>query len=401
MPPQLADLLAFGLTGSPWLLVLLFVLLTTQLTVLSVTLYLHRSQAHRAVDFHPALAHLFRFWTWLTTAMVTREWVAIHRKHHAKCETAEDPHSPVHLGIRNVLWRGADIYRASCADRAMVEQYGIGCPDDWVERNVYARYSWLGPTLMMIIDLALFGAVGIAIWAVQMMWIPIWAAGVINGLGHWWGYRNYETSDRSTNLTPIAFWMGGEELHNNHHAFPSSAKFSLARYEFDIGWAALKVLERLRLASVLRMAPGLEVREAVAAPDAETLRALLTHKAGVMTAYFRSVIVPALREEAEHARDSMHKLTRRIRRALKNDGRWLDLGSRERLQRFVGERPRLQHALEYRRRLAEVLERSGKRSEEMLEGLRAWCHDAEQSGVAALENFARRLRGYALVPARS
>jgi stearoyl-CoA desaturase (delta-9 desaturase) len=401
MPPQLADLLAFGLTGSPWLLVLLFVLLTTQLTVMSVTLYLHRSQAHRAVDFHPALAHLFRFWTWLTTAMVTREWVAIHRKHHAKCETAEDPHSPVHLGIRNVLWRGADIYRASCADRAMIEQYGIGCPDDWVERNIYARYSWLGPTVMMLIDLALFGAVGIAIWAVQMMWIPIWAAGVINGLGHWWGYRNYETGDRSTNLTPIAFWMGGEELHNNHHAFPSSAKFSLARYEFDIGWAALKLLERLGLASVLRMAPGLEVREAVAAPDAETLRALLTHKAGVMTAYFRSVIVPALREEAEHARDSMHKLTRRIRRALKNDGRWLDLGSRERLQRFVGERPRLQHALEYRRRLAELLERSGKRSEEMLEGLKLWCHDAERSGVATLEEFARRLRGYALVPARS
>jgi stearoyl-CoA desaturase (delta-9 desaturase) len=400
MTPELADLLAFGLTGSTWWVVLVYGLLATQLTIFSVTLFLHRSAAHRAVDFHPAVQHVFRFWTWMTTAMVTQEWVAIHRKHHAKCETAEDPHSPVHFGINRVFWHGVELYQEARTDRAMVEQYGIGTVNDALERKLYARFPALGPTLLLFALVAAFGAVGLALWAVQMLWIPFWAAGVVNGLGHWWGYRNYETSDRSTNLVPWAFWIGGEELHNNHHAFPSSAKFALKPYEFDIGWAVLRGLEKLRLATILRVAPSLAVRESVEVADAETLRALLAHRAGVMTHYFRTVIKPALAEEAQQARASAARLGRRLRKALANDGQWLDPAQRERLAIWVHERPSMARVIEYRRRLAQIMERSGKRSEDMLNALQAWCQDAERSGIAALEEFARNLRGYALAPAR-
>jgi stearoyl-CoA desaturase (delta-9 desaturase) len=403
MPTEIADLLAFGLTGSPWWGVALWFLVVTQLTIFSVTLFLHRSQAHRGVDFHPALNHFFRFWTWLTTAMVTKEWVAIHRKHHAKCETAEDPHSPQVYGIAKVAWHGVTLYQQARRDQAMVEQYGLGTPDDWIERKVYGRNSWLGPALMLFIDVALFGAVGLAIWAVQMLWIPIFAAGVINGFGHWWGYRNFETTDSSTNLTPWAFFVGGEELHNNHHAFPSSARFSMRSFEFDIGWSALKLFERLGLARILRVAPQLDVRPDVAEPDAETLRALLAHRASVMSAYFRTVILPALKAEAANAHANaqgrVDRLRRRLRKALANDGRWLDPAARERLSTWVAQRPKVAEVVEYRRRLAALLERSGKRSDEMLAQLNEWCRDAERSGIATLEEFARRMRGYVLVPA--
>jgi stearoyl-CoA desaturase (delta-9 desaturase) len=281
----------------------------------------------------------------------------------------------------------------------MVEQFGLGTVDDALERRVYARYPALGPSLLLFALLAAFGAVGLAIWAIQMLWIPFWAAGVVNGLGHWWGYRNFETADRSTNLIPWAFWIGGEELHNNHHAFPSSARFSMQPYEFDIGWAVLRGLEKLGLARVLREAPRLAVRE-VEAPDAETLRALLAHRATVMTTYFRAVIKPALADEAQHARDAAQRLGRRLRKALANDGRWLDSAQRERLSAWVHERPSMARVVEFRRRLAAIMERSGKRSDDMLHALQAWCQDAERSGIASLEEFARRLRGYALAPAR-
>jgi stearoyl-CoA desaturase (delta-9 desaturase) len=394
------DLLAFGLTGSTWWVALIYFLVVTQLTIFSVTLYLHRSQAHRGVDFHPAVAHVFRFWAWLTTAMVTKEWVAIHRKHHAKCETAEDPHSPVHQGIKKVFWRGVELYQEACTDRSTMDQYGIGTPDDWVERNIYARHATWGPTLMLFINLALFGSVGLAIWAIQMVWIPFWAAGVVNGLGHWWGYRNFETQDRSTNLIPWAFWIGGEELHNNHHAFPSSAKFSLRSFEFDIGWAVLRLLERMKLAKVLRVAPMLEEREAVDVADVHTLQAVLAHKSTVMTQYFKTVIMPAVREEAQHARSSMQHLQKRLKKALANDGYWLDAAARERLMTWVNERPSVARAVEYRQRLSAVLERSGKSSEAKLSALQDWCEDAERSGIASLQNFARNMRGYVSVPVR-
>ncbi len=397
MSAALSEYLAFGLTGSPWLVVGIYFLIVTQLTIFSVTLYLHRSQAHRGVDFHPVIAHFFRFWTWLTTAMVTSEWVGIHRKHHAKCETEEDPHSPQVYGINKVVFHGVTLYQRAKRDSTIVEQYGKGCPNDWVERHVYAPHSAMGPTLMLFINLALFGAVGLTIWAAQMLWIPVFAAGVVNGLGHWWGYRNFETSDRSTNLTPWAFFIGGEELHNNHHAFPSSAKFSLRGFEFDIGWAVLRVMEKLRLAKILRVAPELDERPEVATPDLETLKAVLAHRFNVMTHYFRGVIVPVLREEAASASHSVKQLGGRLRRALANDGRWLEPDARERLSAWVEERPLLSTVVEYRRRLAEVMERSGKSSDALLESLRAWCADAERSGIDSLQQFARRLRGYVLV----
>src|SRR5690606_21838344 len=245
MPASLLDFLAGGLVQSGFWGLFAYFLAATQLTIFTVTLFLHRSQTHRGVDFHPVLAHFFRFWCWLTTSMIVKEWVAIHRKHHARCETEEDPHSPMHKGIREVFWKGAELYREARANRADMEQYGRGTPDDWIERRLYTPHANLGPVLMLAINFVLFGAAGVAIWAIQMLWIPFWAAGVVNGLGHWWGYRNFETTDTATNLTPWGVWIGGEELHNNHHAFPSSAKFALRRWEFDIGWVAIKALQKV------------------------------------------------------------------------------------------------------------------------------------------------------------
>lgn len=399
MSADLLDLIAHGLTGSPWLMVLLYFVLVTQLTIFSVTLYLHRSQAHRGVVFHPVIAHVFRFWAWLTTAMVTREWVAIHRKHHARCETDEDPHSPQIHGIAKVLFHGVTLYQQACKDREMIQQYGANTPDDWIERNVYARWPSLGPTLMAFINIALFGAVGLTIWALQMLWIPVMAAGVVNGLGHWWGYRNFETDDCSTNLTPWGMVIGGEELHNNHHAYPSSSKFALRRYEFDIGWAVISLLRRMGLAKVLRVAPSLAERPNVSMPDMETVQAVLTHRFVVMQQYFGSVVMPVLRDEAGRAGDSMARLRGRFKRALANDGRWLMPEQRAGLANWIGERPMVAVVIEYQRRLAETVERSGRNGTAMVEALRLWCEDAERSGIAALEDFARRIKGYQVVVA--
>lgn len=400
LEPSFLTFLAGGLLQFDWGGMLLYLLVATQLTIFTVTLYLHRSQAHRGVDFHPLVAHFFRFWSWLTTSMITREWAAIHRKHHAKCETAEDPHSPMHKGIGTVFWRGADLYREARLARADIEQYGKGCPDDWIERNLYTRHANLGVVLLLAVSFVLFGAKGVAAWAIQMAWIPFWAAGVINGLGHWWGYRNFETTDTATNLTPWAVWIGGEELHNNHHAFPSSAKFALRRFEFDIGWAAIKLLEKVRLAKVLRVAPSLNLRPNIAMPDAETLRALLAHRFQAMTDYQRNVLKPALREEAAAAGARLRALLpRQLRKGMVDDGRWLNPEAREQLQAWVDARPRIRALLEHRRRLADVLESRGHDAAERLRRLQAWCAEAEASGVRALQDYAARLRGYALAPA--
>ncbi len=391
------EFLSGGLLQSGWAGLLAYFLIATQLTIFSVTLYLHRSQAHRGVDFHPLLAHFFRFWTWLTTSMITREWAAIHRKHHAKCETEEDPHSPMHKGIKQVFWRGVELYREARADRESIEKYGKGCPDDWIERKVYTPYATMGPTLLLFISLALFGLPGVAIWAIQMAWIPFWAAGVVNGLGHWWGYRNFETTDTATNLTPWALWIGGEELHNNHHAFPSSAKFALRKFEFDIGWAAIRVLQVLRLAKVLRVAPSLDVRPNIAMPDAETIKALLAHRFQAMTDYQRNVLKPALREEAAAAGAKLRSLLpRQLRKGIADDGRWLKPDAREQLQAFIEQRPRIRTLIEHRARLAAVLEARGHDASAMLHNLQAWCRDAEASGNRALQEFSMRLKGYAL-----
>ncbi|WP_242111976.1 DesA family fatty acid desaturase [Luteimonas aquatica] len=402
MPTSLLDFLAGGLIqAGPWTLAIYF-LVATQLTIFSVTLYLHRSQAHRGVDFHPVLAHFFRFWTWLTTSMITKEWVAIHRKHHAKCETEDDPHSPMYKGIKTVFWRGVELYREARAQRADIEQYGKGAPSDWIERRLYTPFATMGPTVLLLLSFALFGFKGVAIWAIQMAWIPFWAAGVVNGLGHWWGYRNFETTDTATNLTPWGVWIGGEELHNNHHAFPSSAKFALRKWEFDIGWAAIKLLEKVRLAKVLRVAPTLDVRPNIHVPDADTMKALLAHRFQAMTDYQRNVLAPALREEARAAGAKLRALLpRKLRKGMVDDGRWLKPDAREQLRSWVAQRPRIRTLVEYRARLSALLEARTQNAAESLHNLQAWCREAEASGIRALQDYAARLKGYSLQSARA
>ncbi|RAP57165.1 fatty acid desaturase [Oleiagrimonas sp. MCCC 1A03011] len=388
------DFAARGLTGAGWVTWLVYGLIVTQLTIFAVTLYLHRSQTHRGVDFHPVIAHFLRFWSWLTTGMVTKEWVAIHRKHHALVETKDDPHSPQIYGIKKVFWDGVSLYREASENRADMEKYGRGTPDDWIERHLYSAHPYWGPTLMAIINIALFGAVGLAIWAIQMIWIPFWAAGFVNGIGHWWGYRNFESSDTATNLIPWGFWIGGEELHNNHHAFPSSAKFALRKWEFDIGWAVICGLRAVGLAKVLRVAPSLDVRPNVNLPDADTLKAVLTHRFQAMTDYYRQVIVPTLREEAAHAGESIKAVPKRLRRALADGGRWLDRDKRAQLEAVVEHRPRLRVVCDYRARLMALMEQRG--ADAALKGLQQWIREAEQSGIRALQDFAQRLKGYSI-----
>ncbi|WDS35351.1 fatty acid desaturase [Pseudoxanthomonas sp.] len=397
MHPTLIDFLTGGLLQFSWWELALVLLVCVQLTIFSVTLYLHRSQAHRGVDFHPVLNHFFRFWTWLTTSMITKEWVAIHRKHHAKVETDEDPHSPQTKGIRKVFWEGVELYREARWQRADIEQYGRGAPEDWIERRLYTPLATWGPVTLAFVQFALFGLPGIALWAIQMAWIPFWAAGVVNGLGHWWGYRNFESADTSTNLTPWAFWIGGEELHNNHHAFPSSARFAMRRWEFDIGWAAIKGLEAVGLAKVLRVAPRLDIRPNISVPDADTVKALLSHRFQAMTDYQRNVFKPVLAEEAALAGQKLRQLLpRRMRRGLVDDGRWLKPDARDALNSWVAQRPRMQALVEHRKRLAAVLEARSHDAAERLRQLQAWCREAEESGIASLQAYSQRLKGYAL-----
>ncbi len=399
MLDTLLDFAAHGLAHAGWLDIILYVLVATQLTIFAVTLYLHRSQAHRGVDFHPVVAHFLRFWNWLGTGMVTREWVAVHRKHHAHCETEQDPHSPQVAGIRKVFFEGAELYREAAANEADLQKYGRGTPDDWIERHVYTPHPYLGVTLLAIIDIALFGVLGGAIWALQMLWIPFWAAGVVNGLGHWWGYRNFETADKATNLTPWGVWVGGEELHNNHHAFPSSAKFALRKFEVDIGWLVIRGLEKAGLAKVLRVAPSLDERANVSLPDMDTLKALLTHRFEAMTDYYKTVIKPTVREQshAERTRRFGAMTRRRLRRALANGGRWLDKNGKARLAAAIENRPRLQQINEYRARLAALMEQ--RRPESALAALQQWCREAEASGNRKLVEFAARLKRYSVARA--
>ena len=389
--------LSQGLTNASWVTMLVYTLVMTQITIFTVTLYLHRCQTHRGVDLHPLIANFFRFWGWLTTGMVTKEWVAIHRKHHAKVETEEDPHSPQIYGIKKVFLDGVSLYREASENKDDMEKYGRGTPDDWIERKLFSAHPYWGPTLMAIIDLSLFGVIGGLIWAVQMIWIPFWAAGFVNGIGHWWGYRNFESADTARNLIPWGFWIGGEELHNNHHAFPSSAKFALRKWEFDIGWAAICMLRAVGLAKVLRVAPALDIRPNVHLPDAETLKAVLTHRFQAMTDYYRQVIVPTLRDEAQHAGENIKSVPRRMRLALADGGRWLDNEGRDRMQAVLAKRPTLKTVCDFRTRLSALMEQRG--ADQALNGLQQWIHEAEQSGIQALQNFAQRLKGYGVTSA--
>jgi stearoyl-CoA desaturase (delta-9 desaturase) len=385
------------LSLSPWQVVVA-VLALTHITIVTVTVFLHRSQAHRALDLHPALAHFFRFWLWLTTGMVTREWVAVHRRHHAKCETEDDPHSPQVLGLRKVLSQGVELYREATRDPLAIERYGHGTPDDWLERRVYARYQWQGVASMLIVDLLLFGIYGITAWAVQMLWIPVLAAGVINGVGHYLGYRNFETADASTNILPWGILVGGEELHNNHHAFPSSARLSSKWWELDIGWLYIRLFRALGLAKVKKLAPEPLVVEGKRSVDMDTLRAVIVSRMHVYARYAHEVLVPVTRSELCQDAADCRRLFRRARRLLVLNGSRLDAAARRRLESILAQSQKLQTVYQFRERLGDLWERSAPSQEALLKALQEWCQQAEATGIQALENFAGKLRGYSLQP---
>ncbi len=386
-----------GLLGLPWWAYVVVALAMTHLTIIAVTLYLHRSQAHRSVDLHPAVSHLFRFWLWLTTGMVTREWVAIHRKHHATCETADDPHSPFVYGIRKVLFEGAELYREAAADEAMLAKYDHGTPDDAIERHLYSRFPYAGILVMLALDVLLLGLPGLTVFAVQMAWIPWFAAGVINGLGHWWGYRTYETPDGSTNIVPWGLIIGGEELHNNHHAYPSSARFALRRFEFDAGWFYLRLLGRFGLARVKRVAPRPVIDPDKKAIDIETVKAVVMSRMHVLETYARRVMLPVHKQELRRSQGQVYELLKRARRALIREESRMDARSRGRLREALDNSSVLHTVYEYRRRLQSIWENAAS-NDKLINSLQEWCAQAEASGIKALQDFAVRLRGYSLQP---
>ena len=385
-----------GLLDLSWWQLVLITLALTHVTIAAVTIFLHRAQAHRALDLHPAVSHFFRLWLWLTTGMVTAEWVAIHRRHHARCETPEDPHSPQVLGLRKVLWEGAELYQKAATDKALIERYSHGTPDDWLERNVYGQLRWQGPAVMLVTDFVLFGAAGVAIWAVQMVWIPFWAAGVINGIGHYWGYRNFESPDAATNISPWGILIGGEELHNNHHAFPSSARLSNRWWEFDIGWLYIRTLEILRLAKVRRVAPRPHLAEGKTMVDLDTLKAVITNRMHVAARYARDVIRPVSRKELCGEDAACRRVYRQARRLLVRDESHLDETSRQRLARLLEKSPTLATVVEYRKKLQDVWERTTASQDALLQSLQDWCRQAEASGIRSLAEFAHTLRSYTL-----
>jgi len=400
MPYDLLSLAAHGLMPLPWWGYVVVTLVLTHITIASVTIFLHRGQAHRALDLHPIASHFFRFWLWLTTGMVTREWVAIHRKHHAKVETHDDPHSPQTRGIETVFWQGSELYRDEAKNLETLAKYGQGTPDDWLERNVYTPYSWQGVGLMMVLNLMLFGPIGLTIWAIQMAWIPVTAAGVINGIGHYWGYRNFECADASTNIVPWGVLIGGEELHNNHHAFGSSAKLSSKWFEFDIGWMYIRALQAVGLAKVRKVAPKLKVDRAKSTADLATLQAVIANRYVVATRYARSLKVACaaelaqLRERRAHLSDVPS--VARLKRWLSADN--VDvLPERERATlAVVLENSKALHTIyAMRQELNALWERSTESREQLLARLQDWCRRAETSGIAPLAKFSVQLKSYA------
>ncbi|MCI4440407.1 fatty acid desaturase [Tibeticola sp.] len=387
------DWLAHGLWQASWWQIVLFTLVMTHITIASVTIYLHRHSAHRALDLHPVVAHFFRFWLWLTTGMVTKEWTAIHRKHHAKCEQPEDPHSPHVHGIRTVLLQGAELYRAESKNAETLARFGHGTPDDWIERNLYSRYSWQGVGLMMIVDLALFGAAGLAVWAVQMAWIPVTAAGIINGAAHYWGYRNFEAPDASTNIFPWGIIIGGEELHNNHHTYPTSAKLSVKPFEFDIGWLYIRILQSLGLATVKKIPPRVAYGVARPVADERTLEALIAHRYEVMAAYarrMRAVVraeLPTLRQQALDA-----SVLQAVKRWLHRDVDKVPADVRSKIEQARAANPVLDQMVSMREELRQLWLSTNRTREQLASDLQAWCRRAENSGIAALREFSQQLR---------
>lgn len=394
---SVVDFLSNGVSRATAWQTFWFTMVVTHITIASVTIFLHRHQAHRALELHAIPSHFFRFWLWLTTGQVTKEWASIHRKHHAKCETEEDPHSPVTRGIKKVFFEGAELYRAESKNLETMQKYGHGTPDDWIERNLYTRFSWQGVALMLILDVILFGAKGVTVWAVQMLWIPVTAAGIINGIGHYWGYRNYDCPDASRNIVPFGILIGGEELHNNHHTFGTSAKLSSKWYEFDIGWLYIRTLETLGLATVKKVAPEPKFALAKSAIDTETLHAVIANRYDVMAKYTRSLRhawkaeVDQLRQKAQWEDGFLSS----AKKLLQREPSKLEDAQIDHLSAVLEHSKSLKTMHDMRIELGAIWERSTVSREQLVHQLQDWCTRAEASGIQVLRDFSLRLRSYA------
>ena len=389
--------MATGITDLSAWQVFLYTMVVTHITIASVTIYLHRHQAHRALELHAIPSHFFRFWLWLTTGQVTKEWAAIHRKHHAKCDTEEDPHSPVTRGIKKVFWEGAELYRAESKNMETMAKYGHGTPTDWIERNLYTKYSWLGVVSLFVINFVLFGVIGISVWAVQMMCIPITAAGIINGIGNYWGYRNYDCADAATNIIPFGILIGGEELHNNHHTYATSAKLSSKWYEIDIGWAYIRALEMLGLAKVKKLAPEPKFSHGKLEADFETLQSVIANRYDVMAKYAKS-IKHAWKEELEHLKHKAElekRFLKSSRKLMQREPGKLAEAHHEQLSELFQHSKALETMHHMRVELGAIWERSHFTREQLLQKLQDWCTRAEASGIQSLQDFSLRLRSYA------
>ncbi len=392
MSGMVLDFLSNGLSNAGAWQIMAFTLVTTHITIAVVTIYLHRCQAHRALELHPLASHFFRFWLWLTTGMVTKEWIAVHRKHHAKCETGEDPHSPNILGIKKVLLQGTELYRTEAKNKETMTKYGHGTPEDWIESKLYSKYTWQGVGLLLMIDVLLFGAIGLTAWAIQMLWIPITAAGIVNGLGHYWGYRNYDCPDAATNILPIGILIGGEEFHNNHHTFATSAKLSSKWYEFDIGWLYIRILETLGLAKVKKVAPVPKFNCKKPIADDETLLSVIANRYDVMARYASS-LHRAWGEELRRMK-SAPNFQKSAKNLLRHAPNKLNALQSQQLSQLLSHSEALQTMLNMRIELTAIWERSNCNQEQLLKQLQNWCTRAENSGIAALQDFSLRLRSY-------
>lgn len=388
----------YGLANLSFFGYVIVALLWVHTTMMAITLYFHREQAHRAVDLHPIVRHFFRFWLWLNTGAPTKEWVAVHRKHHAHCEVDGDPHSPVIFGLKRVVLEGAELYMAAARDSETLDKYGKGTPDDWLERNIYGRFTYTGIWILVAFDLIVFGVPGIILIALQLAAMPMLAAGVINGVCHAKGYRNFDTNDASTNLWPIGLFVAGEELHNNHHAFPTSARFSLRPHEIDMGWLHLKALSWLGLARIKRVAQQPELDRAAKSPGIDALRAIIINRMHVLRHYTNHVTLPVLSRETERLGENSKSIVGAAKRLLAWQPHMLDEGSRRDLTKLIERHPTFQTVLEFRNELKNLWEGAHTSNERLLAEFRQWCARAEESGIQYLEDFVAYLKSFRDMP---
>jgi len=394
---NMIDIIINGVVDFTWLGYVIYTLIVTHITIVAITLYLHRGVCHSAIEIKPALGHFFRFWLWLTTSMKTADWVAIHRKHHAKVETIDDPHSPAVYGIKNVLLRGADLYHDEKNNPETISKYSQNCPNDWVEKYVYTGRSNLGILLLFIGNILLFGVVGIIIWAIQMAWTPVFAAGGINGAGHYWGYRNYDTSDDSTNMAPIGILIGGEELHNNHHAFPTAAKFSLKPWEFDIGWLYIKIFSTIGQVNVKRLAPKTVVNTPGDTLDSEIGYALLRSKLTVITNYTKNVLSPLMKQESKEANNDFKNLLKHSKSSLVREPHRISNQEVITLDKIFKKSSVLKTAYHLKNKLFDILHSRNLKHESFIETINAWRDEAQKEGIECLVDFSNSLKGYKVI----